>query len=233
MKQPGAGTVMLLHGAWHDGWCWHAVGERLTAAGVDWVAPDLPLSSYHDDVAAVRTVLDEPGREFLVVGHSRGGVVMSCATSGTTNVRHLVYLTAPMLEPGHGKLPRRRETLRERAVIESAGEYRVDPALAADFLYADCESAVVADAIARLRPTASQTDADLAGFGAGWQDIESTYVVCTEDRCIHPDDQREMSARATHVLELASGHSAPLSQPAAVADLLVGLANRCWPASSR
>lgn len=52
----------------------------------------------------------------------------------------------------------------------------------------------------------------------------STYVVCRQDRAVHPDLQREMSKRATHVLEWDSSHSPNVAHPEKVVDLLDRLA---------
>jgi pimeloyl-ACP methyl ester carboxylesterase len=35
-------TVVLVHGAWHGGWCWSDAAQRLAASGVHCVAIDLP-----------------------------------------------------------------------------------------------------------------------------------------------------------------------------------------------
>jgi len=35
-------AIVLVHGAWHGGWCWARVVERLTESGHHVVAPDLP-----------------------------------------------------------------------------------------------------------------------------------------------------------------------------------------------
>src|SRR4051812_38188961 len=35
-------TFILVHGAWHGGWCWERLAPLLTAAGHRVLAPDLP-----------------------------------------------------------------------------------------------------------------------------------------------------------------------------------------------
>ena len=50
--------------------------------------------------------------------------------------------------------------------------------------------------------------------------IESTYVVCTEDGAVHPDHQRTMSERCTHVVTLDTDHSPFMSMPAETADVI-------------
>src|SRR5271165_2895827 len=58
--------VLLVHGAWHGGWCWGPVQTALAGRGVRAVAVDLPghgddhgaLGDLHGDAARVRAALD-------------------------------------------------------------------------------------------------------------------------------------------------------------------------------
>ena len=105
----------------------------------------------------------------------------------------------------------------------------VDPRVAPAVFYHDCDAELAATAVGHLRPMAM-------GFGvrAGtptirrprpWKQIASTYVVCTDDRTIAPESQREDGeATPTHVVEWDTSHSPMLSQPDLVADLLADLA---------
>jgi pimeloyl-ACP methyl ester carboxylesterase len=59
-----------------------------------------------------------------------------------------------------------------------------------------------------------------------WKTKPSWYLVATEDRMIPPDAQRAMSKRAgSHVTEVSGSHAVYVSQPAAVAALIVKAAN--------
>lgn len=58
---------------------------------------------------------------------------------------------------------------------------------------------------------------------AAWHDVPSTYVVCAKDKGTPPRLQRDFARRAGRVVELDAGHHPFLSQPAAVADLLLNL----------
>ena len=72
---------VLVHGAYHGGWCWDLVGHELEGAGYRWVAPDLPCekavgpSDYAATVIqAVSAVGHVDGEDIVVVGHSLGGL---------------------------------------------------------------------------------------------------------------------------------------------------------------
>jgi pimeloyl-ACP methyl ester carboxylesterase len=53
-----------------------------------------------------------------------------------------------------------------------------------------------------------------------WRSVPSTYVVCTEDRAVHPALQRALAARATRAVEWACGHGPAATRPEAVAELI-------------
>ena len=55
---------------------------------------------------------------------------------------------------------------------------------------------------------------------SAWQQLPTTYLVCTEDRGTPATAQREFARRAAEVVELNSGHHPFMSQPGAVADLI-------------
>ena len=59
---------------------------------------------------------------------------------------------------------------------------------------------------------------------SAWQQVPSTYLVCTEDRGTPVAAQREFARRANTVVEFDTGHHPFLSQPDAVADLISSLA---------
>jgi len=78
---------VLIHGAWHGGWCWERVVPLLRAADHEVLASDLPgmgtdrtpfaadvLGQWADFVAALVHEAAEPA---VLVGHSRGGLVIS------------------------------------------------------------------------------------------------------------------------------------------------------------
>ena len=52
-----AKNVLLVHGAWADGSSWSKVIPRLTAAGLNVVAVQIPLTSLDDDVAATERAI--------------------------------------------------------------------------------------------------------------------------------------------------------------------------------
>ncbi|HXE17972.1 alpha/beta fold hydrolase [Castellaniella sp. UC4442_H9] len=111
MKNPT--TYVLVHGAWHGGWCWSRVAERLRAAGhrvhtptltglgerSHLLSPAIGLETFMQDICNVLTWEDL--RDVVLVGHSFGGLAISGAADRMPErIRRLVYLDAFLLPPG-------------------------------------------------------------------------------------------------------------------------------------
>lgn len=104
---PQGRTFVLVHGAWHGGWCWRRVADRLTAAGHYVIAPTLSgvgershlppemidLSTQIDDVVGEIKWKDLNG--IVLVGHSYGGMVITgVAEQMQDRLAAIVYLDA-------------------------------------------------------------------------------------------------------------------------------------------
>ena len=219
-------TAVFVHGGWHDGWSWHLVRELLDTRGVPSVALDLPMTTLDRDAAVLSAALAGIEGDAIVISHSWGGSVATLGATGAPNVRHLIYIAAVLTEAGHPTLSpvpaKGRETLRPKVVIETDTTTVIDREVSLAAFYHDVEPSLARQAASRLRPFQKtgyaivETDAV-----AAWRTIPTTYVVCAEDRMIHPDTQREMAAAAgAEVLEWPSSHSPFLSHPDLVADLV-------------
>jgi len=99
--------IVLVHGAWHGGWCWAPVAQRLQAAGHRVFAPSLTgladrahlfgaqvtLATHVEDI--VRLIEWEALDGCLLVGHSYGGNVISgVADRLRERIAHYVFLDA-------------------------------------------------------------------------------------------------------------------------------------------
>jgi pimeloyl-ACP methyl ester carboxylesterase len=144
--------VVLVHGAWHGAWCWDGVVDELTAADVPVTAVELPLTSLDDDVAAARHAISHQGGDVIVLGHSYGGLVISEAASGMSEVSRLVYLAALMINTGEDmvELMTEHESEMLGASVPEGNGFVVDRARAAQLLYGDSDEAVVESLLPRL-----------------------------------------------------------------------------------
>ena len=101
---------VLIHGAWHGGWCWDGVVSSLEAAGHTAVAPDMPGHAAGDDRSKVTfadyvdrvadTVAAQPV-PVVLVGHSSAGFLLqSAAPRVIGKLERLVFLNAFVLPDG-------------------------------------------------------------------------------------------------------------------------------------
>jgi pimeloyl-ACP methyl ester carboxylesterase len=106
-------TYVLVHGAWHGGWCWRRVADRLRAAGhrvftptltglgdrAHLGSPDIDLDTHIEDVCAVFEA--EEIEHAVLCGHSYGGMVITgVADRIADRITAIVYLDAFIPEDG-------------------------------------------------------------------------------------------------------------------------------------
>jgi pimeloyl-ACP methyl ester carboxylesterase len=139
---------VLVHGAWHGGWCWARVRRLLAQQGHGVFTPTLTglaershllsrqvdLETHIADVANL--LVWEDLRDIVLVGHSYGGVIVRhVADRMRDRIRSLVYLDAFVPENGKSVLeylPDAGKDLRDLAVLHGEG-WKVPPISAAAF----------------------------------------------------------------------------------------------------
>ena len=97
---PPMGRFVLVHGAWHDAWCWERLTPELEALGHTCVTVSLPAE---DPAATFETyaevVADAVDKDSILVGHSLAGLTIPLVAA-RTRVRRLVYLCSLVPIPG-------------------------------------------------------------------------------------------------------------------------------------
>ncbi len=221
---PADTTVVLVHGAWHGAWCWDGVAALLSADGVPVVALDLPSvvsgGDLYTDARALGDVLADTPGDKVVVGHSYGGLVVTEGAGSAEGVRHLVYLTAFMLDEGSSLVDVVGTTPPDWQV-PGAGGTTLTVEWPERVFYNTSPPEAAAAAAARLRPhtTASFTQPVRT---AAWRSVPSTYVICDRDQAIPVPAQEAMSANAGTVLRMDSDHSPFLTDPERTAEIIRG-----------
>lgn len=237
-------TFVLVSGAWHGAWCWEFVTPLLEARGHRAVAAELPgMGADRTPLAeldfaawaqSVASKIEATGERVVLVGHSRGGVVISQAAELVPDrIGLCIYLTAILVRDGEsamdssGLVP--PDTLRERnyELTDDGLAFKVLPELA--FSYGNSPPELVERALAHMTPEpafALATPLHLTAERYG--SVPRAYVECLQDETVTPALQKAMQARVPcqHVRAIDTDHCPAYSAPelvAAVLDELAGL----------
>ncbi len=230
-------TFVLLHGAWHGGWCWERVAGPLRARGhrvttptqtglgerAHLMSPDIDLAVFTADL--VNHLLWEGLTEVVLVGHSFGGNAISGAAEEVPGrIARLVYLDA--LVPASGRTPfddypAEVAAQRIRQAEESSGGLSIPSPPAAAFAVTDPADAAWLEA--RLTPhplhtfTTSQTFRDEPGNG-----LPVEYILCNDPVYLGPlvGVRARVGSLGWPVTEIATGHDAMVTAPGALIDIL-------------
>lgn len=233
------GSFVLVHGAWHDAWCWDRLARELTSLAHDVVTVDLPsddpAKSFEDYAAVVAAVMPSSTEgPVILVGHSLAGLTIPLVPGTVPRVDRLVYLCALAPVPGMsfrdqiGAEERMLNPAYQAALSDVDPEGRrswVDPELARQILYADCDDSVVAEAVAHLRPQA-QTPYFAPCPLDSYPDTPSTYIACRDDQLVSPSWGRSFARDrlGAELIDLPGSHSPFLSRPAELAATLDSIA---------
>ena len=176
------------------------------------------------DAAALRRELDGMDSA-IVVGHSYGGTVIAEAGAHPA-VAHLLYISSYLPEIGQAQAAiMSRES--DPVSIGDNGDGTLglsgydSTSFGARFLQdADDEAQRQAWGRVTAQAAAAFTTPTSA---AGWQGVDSRYIVCGEDRSTSVALQRMHAARATRSVELPTGHHPFVSRPDLVVEQVEAL----------
>ena len=235
-------TFLLIHGAWHGAWCWHKVVPRLEKKGHRVIAPDLPslgrdrtpvnrvsLATWREYVCQIIDAAPEP---VVLVGHSRGGIVISeVAEHRPERVRTLVYLTAFLARNGQSLFDlagsdKKSLVPPSMVMTEDRSSSTIRDEALRDAFYGECSDDDVS--LARLMvqseptvPLATPVTITDARFGT----VPRVYIECLRDKAIPLSLHRQMQALlpCQRVLSIDTDHSPFFSRPDEVVAHLHGL----------
>ncbi|MBX0299285.1 alpha/beta hydrolase [Cryobacterium sp. 1639] len=223
--------LLFVHGALvRDGeWWWQPTADLLRSrTGIRSRAVALPscgettpeevTGGLVADAAALRAALDDVGPA-IVVGHSYGGTVIAeCGAHPA--IEHLLYVSSYLPDVGQAQgMIMSGEP--DPVSIGDNGDGTLSVAgydassFGARFLQdVDCDT----QRHAWARVTSQAASAFMTPTSsAGWRGVDSTYIICGQDRSTSLALQRHHADKATRSVQLPTGHHPFITRP----DLIV------------
>src|SRR6266404_4654761 len=223
-------NIVLVHGAWADGSGWKGVYAILIKKGYNISIVQEPLTSFREDVAAVKRVLAQQDGPCILVAHSYGGAVITEAGTDPS-VASLVYVAAHMPDAGENEADDGKrfpsDLSKSTAIKKTADGFTyLDPAQFHEYFAADLPADQAAF-MARSQVFNAAENFKAVITAAAWRSKPSWMLVATKDRTINPDLERWYAERAKrHKVEVSgASHSVYVSRPREVADVIESAAH--------
>ena len=233
-----AKTFVLVHGAWHGGWCWRRVADHLEGKGHKVFTPtmtglgershllskDIHLDTHVTDI--VNVIKWEGLRDIVLVGHSYGGLIISgVADQAQDKIASIVFLDAFVPDNGTSLFdaasPQTRDAI--TAAVQKK-EIALKPIPSAVFRVNEKDRAWV-DAQCTPHPIATFTDkAKVAG---GRDKIAKRAYIRAKGYPSVPFDaayDKLKAAGGWKIYEMPSGHDAMVDMPDRLTEILIEVA---------
>jgi pimeloyl-ACP methyl ester carboxylesterase len=216
-------SIVLVHGAFADASSWTRVISLLEGDGYTVVAVQNPLTSFAEDVATTKRVIDAQAGPVVVVGHSYGGAVITGAAAGNENVRALVYIAA--FAPDAGETVSAFNVQYPSALgaalrPDAAGFLYIDRSMFHDVFAKDVAFAETRVMAATQKPINGGAFAGTVAQPA-WRTIPSWYLIALEDQAINPELERFYARRmGATTREIHASHVPFISHPSDVSHLI-------------
>ncbi len=235
-SNPEPKTFVLVHGAFHGGWCWRRVADVLRSRGHRVTTPtqtgmgershllseSITLSVFIDDI--VNHLTWEDLTNVVLVGHSFGGVTITgVADAVRERIAKLIYLDGAILENGEALFdlfPKEFVEARMEAANETGDGLTMAAPPAEYFGLADPADVAYVERQMTPHPIATYRNSLTIDNPAG-NGLPTNYIMCTDPvlegvRVFH----RRAREAGWPISELAAGHDAMVMEPVATADLL-------------
>jgi pimeloyl-ACP methyl ester carboxylesterase len=241
-RESPVATYVLIHGGAHGGWCYQRVAPILRAADhtvytptltglgerSHLLHPDIDLETHIADV--VNTLHYEDLTDVILVGHSYGGMVITgTADRALDRLGQLVYLDGALPENGESlaeMTPVLMETVHREGRVVDGVDLVLWPGPEAGRNYGVTDPVALAWMQDRLtpHPWKSFTQPLQLRDEAAVKSLPRTNINCTETLSRRPAERAARAFQADRVWEIETGHDLMITEPQAVAEMLLLLA---------
>ena len=240
-------NFVLVHGAWHGGWCWQRVSALLQQQGhrvhavtltglgerAHLLSPAITLDTHIDDVISAIEV--EELHDVVLAVHSYAGMVGTAVADRIgKHLKHLVYVDAVIPKPGESwSSTQSAATQQQRlSAAQASTRFSFPPPDPEVFGLIDADHAWVKR---RQTPHPGNTyQAPLSFDVKRVAAIARTFVNCTQPALgtIEPSRLRAKDPQFwdgawlpnSKIVEIKTGHDPMISEPAALAKILLDCA---------
>lgn len=225
-------TFVLLHGAWHGGWCWRFAADILRARGHRVTTPtqtglgerrhlistSITLGTFIDDL--VNHILAEDLSDVILVGHSFGGNAVSGAAEAIPErLRQLVYLDCTVIAGGErpADVIEPKKLKEQMAASDGIG---IPPPGPEAFGVLNARQAAWLQPRLTPHPVSTMTSTLPIERPPG-NGLPSRYIACTRPVYHPPQSVFDWADRSGwSIEEIATGHDAMVTDPDALVEML-------------
>jgi pimeloyl-ACP methyl ester carboxylesterase len=226
-------TIVLVHGAFAESASWEGVIELLLEADQPVIAAANPLRSLAGDAASVADLVRTIEGPVLLVSHSYGGSVISNVPADAGDITGLVYANAFAPDPGESCFQLAAmfpgsmlgpDSSRPVPQGDGTTDLYVLQDRFNDIFCPDVAAPAAARMAATQRPATQEALTAPSGERPLWRELPSWFVIGDEDLIIPAELHRFMAERAgsQRTVEIpGASHALPVSQPQAVAEVIL------------
>ncbi|MBB5637100.1 pimeloyl-ACP methyl ester carboxylesterase [Pedobacter cryoconitis] len=236
-NKSGQPVFVLVHGAWHGGWCWQKVSKKLRAEGGLVYTPTLSglgenknmlnnqidLNTHIEDI--VNLIVKNNLHHVILVGHSYGGVVIAgVADRIPERLEKLVYLDAVLTENGESTFsvnPKQSQDDFTKKAMDFDKGLSIPPPSSTWFGLKDSITVKLTDDSLTSQPYKTFTQPLVLKHPYG-NHLPLIYIACTDPELpvLKQFARRTKKNKMWKYYELKTGHDAMISMPNELTALL-------------
>ena len=230
-------VFVLVHGAWHGGWCWQKVSEKLRTEGSLVYTPTLSGMGEHKNTLSkavdlnthitdiVNLIVMEDLHHVVLVGHSyAGAVIAGVADRVPERLEKLVYLDALLVKNGQSALsvnPKESQDFFTKSAMDFDQGLSIPAPSSAWFGVTDSTAIKWTNERLTNHPFKTFTQPLLLKHPYG-NHLPLIFIACTNPQlgAIDPFVRETKNSNEWKYYELKTGHDAMISMPNELATLL-------------